>query len=506
MTRFIKLFVKRDIDGFLGLFIDNLVNLLIINSTLIGLFKMDPAVVHGKIIPAAVISILIGNIYYSLLAKKLAITEGRTDVTALPYGISTPIMFVYLFLIIGPVYWATNDSMLAWKVGMASAFLGGIIEFSGSFIGNYIRKITPRAAMLGTLAGIAITFISMKPTLGIWENPIIGFVPMTIILIGFVARVAMPFNLPVGLVAVVIGTVIAWVTGFMNTSLISESVKTVGFRMPLPSSSELINGFTSITPYISIIIPMGIYNFLETMQNVESASAAGDNYDTKKVMMMDGVGTVLGAILGSCFPTTVYIGHPGWKAAGARQGYTFLNGTGLFFLGIFGLISVVGAMIPKEVAFCILLYIGLVIGSQAFTTIPKQHTPAVIVAFLPHIAAYMKTTIDQTLMAAGTSAQTLGYKKLIDSGVHYEGLTFLGNGAIVTGLLLGAIVVFLIDKNFIKAAVCSFISSLLAFFGIIHAQGFNVAAAPLHAGGYLFLAIVIIIFYFSNKKVIKHGS
>ncbi|NNJ84732.1 MAG: hypothetical protein HKP13_07360, partial [Gammaproteobacteria bacterium] len=354
------LFVRKDIDGFLGLFIDNLVNLLIIDATLTGLFKMDPSVVHGRILPAAVISILIGNIYYTLMARRIAAAEGRTDVTALPYGISTPIMFVYLFLIIGPVYWATNDADLAWKVGMASALLGGIVEFLGSFLGGYLRRITPRAAMLGTLAGIAITFIAMKPTLGIWENPLIGFVPMTIILIGFVARVAMPFNIPVGLLAVAIGTAIAWITGFMDGSSLDQSVQNVGIRIPLPAISEIIGGLAAIAPFLAVIIPMGIYNLLETMQNVESASAAGDNYDTKKVMMADGTGTIIGALLGSCFPTTVYIGHPGWKAVGARQGYTLINGFVLFVIGSLGLVSIAGAIIPKEVAFCILLYIGLV--------------------------------------------------------------------------------------------------------------------------------------------------
>nr|VFJ43081.1 MAG: putative MFS transporter, AGZA family, xanthine/uracil permease [Candidatus Kentron sp. DK] len=495
-----KLLVRKDLDGFLGLFIDNLVNLLIIDATLTGLFKMDPAIVHGRILPAAAVSILIGNLYYTLLARRLAVAEGRSDVTALPYGISTPIMFVYLFVIMGPVYWATGDGMLAWQVGMASALVGGIIEFLGSFVGGYIRRITPRAAMLGTLAGIAITFIAMKPTLGIWENPLIGFVPMTIILIGFVARVAMPLHVPVGLLAVVAGTVIAWSTGFMDGASVSRSLEQAAFHFPFPPLAEIADGIGGVLPYLAVIIPMGVYNLLETLQNVESASVAGDNYDTKKVMRMDGAGTLIGALLGSCFPTTVYIGHPGWKAVGARQGYTLLNGLALFGIGTLGLIPLVAAIVPKEVAFCILLYIGLIIGAQAVTEIPKRYAPAVLIAFLPHIAAYLKTTVDQTLLAAGSSAEALGAEKLLAAGVHYQGLDVLASGAILTGLLLGAIVVFLVDRDFLKAALASSIGALLAFFGIIHATGFGIPAAPLHAGGYLFLAVVILGFHFQEES------
>ncbi|VFN02859.1 MAG: putative MFS transporter, AGZA family, xanthine/uracil permease, partial [Candidatus Kentron sp. G] len=309
----------------------------------------------------------------------------------------------------------------------------------------------------------------------------------------FVARVAMPFNLPAGLVALATGTALAWTTGFMDGSLLERALGEVGIRIPWPNLPEIIAGFAAISPYLAIIIPMGIYNLLETMQNVESASAAGDDYDTRKVMMADGAGTIVGALLGSCFPTTVYIGHPGWKAVGARQGYTLINGLVLFFIGILGLVSVAGAIIPKEVAFCILLYIGLVIGAQAFTAIPKRHAPAVVIAFLPHIAVYSKITVDQALMAAGTSAQGVGFEALLESGVHYEGLAFLADGAILTGLLLGAIVAFLLDHDFRKAAVCALIGAVFAFFGIIHGT-LGIGSAPLHGAGYLFLAVVIVYF------------
>lgn len=48
----------------------------------------------------------------------------------------------------------------------------GVIVIIGGFVGPpYIRKLTPRAAMLGTLAGISITFISMRPAAQMWERP-----------------------------------------------------------------------------------------------------------------------------------------------------------------------------------------------------------------------------------------------------------------------------------------------------------------------------------------------
>lgn len=495
----IPFFVRRDIDGFFGLFIDNLVNLLIIAVTLSGLFKMPASIVYGRVMPGAAVSIIIGNIFYTFQARRLAKKEGRRNVTALPYGISTPIMFAYLFLVIGPIYWRTNDPILAWKVGVAAAFIGGVIEFLGAFVGDAVRKYTPRAALLGTLAGIAITWIAMKPTLGIWENPQVGFLPLAIILVGFIARIALPYRIPAGFLAILLGSGLAWAIGFMKPEAVGIAAAQVGFYCPTLVFGVMKEGIKEVAPFLAVVIPMGIYNFLETMQNVESASAAGDRYNTRTTMMMDGVGTLAGAIFGSCFPTTVYIGHPGWKAVGARTGYSLINGIVIFLIGIFGLLILATAVIPKEVAFCILLYIALVIGAQAFQTTPKLHAPAVVIAFIPHIANYVRTNVEGALLAAKTTVEKVGTVALETQGVSYKGLASLGYGAIVTGMLLGAITAFLIDKRFRSAGVYAFSAAILAFFGVIHAPEMAVSAAPWHAMGYLLLGVLFFALWLFEK-------
>ncbi len=64
-------------------------------------------------------------------------------------------------------------------------------------------------------------------------------------------------------------------------------------------------------PLLVTAIPLGIYNFTEGMNNVESAAAAGDNYNLRQVLLADGIGAIVGSLLGSPFPPAVYIGHPG---------------------------------------------------------------------------------------------------------------------------------------------------------------------------------------------------
>ncbi|PIU18922.1 MAG: xanthine/uracil/vitamin C permease, partial [Elusimicrobia bacterium CG08_land_8_20_14_0_20_44_26] len=163
------LFHRDDVTAFWALFADNLANIVISTGICLTVFKMPPEVVFGRILPGMGISLLAGLSFYSYLAKKLAERERRNDVTALPYGISTPIMFVYLFGVIGPVYWKlsaagiSDASVIAWRVGVAAAVVGGILEMAGSISGKYLKKIIPRAGMLGTLAGIAIVWIAAVP-------------------------------------------------------------------------------------------------------------------------------------------------------------------------------------------------------------------------------------------------------------------------------------------------------------------------------------------------------
>ena len=181
------------------------------------------------------------------------------------------------------------------------------------------------------------------------------------------------------------------------------------------------------------------------MNNVESASAAGDNYNLRKILLADGLGAIVGSMLGSPFPPAVYIGHPGWKAVGGRIGYSLATGIAIALVCFLGLTALLLALIPLVAILPILLYIGLVIGAQAFQASPSQHAPAVVLAIIPNIAEWAKTQIDGALAAAGTSAAQVGVAKLAATGVLYRGLESLGGGSVLAGMVLGAMAAFIID-------------------------------------------------------------
>src|SRR5271154_6925440 len=202
--------VPGDWNAFFGLFTNVALNVIVLTGLCLGVVKLPEGIVFGRVLPALGIALPIGNLFYAWLAWQLAKREGRADVTALPYGPSVPHMFIVVFLVMLPTYLRTNDPILAWQAGLAWAFIIGIIILIGAFVGPTLRKYTPRAAMLGALAGIAIAFISMRPAFLSWQVPWLAFISLAIILISWTARVRLPFGLPGGLAAVLVGTVLGW--------------------------------------------------------------------------------------------------------------------------------------------------------------------------------------------------------------------------------------------------------------------------------------------------------
>jgi len=491
--------VSGDTNAFFGLGFNTLVNVLVLSGLCLGVVNIPGAEVFGVILPALGVQLLIGNVYYTYLARRLAQRENRLDVCAMPYGPSVPHMFIVVFVIMLPIYLATKDPLVAWAAGLAWCFIIGLIVLVGAFVGPYIRRYTPQAAMLGTLAGISIAFISMRPAAQMWEALWIALPVMMIILIGFFTDLKLPGNIPVGLAALLVGTAIGWIGGYMSAPDVVSAAQNVAISLPTADFARLGAGLADVAPLLATAIPLGIYNFTEGMTNVESAAVAGDEYNLRSILLADGTGAVVGSVLGCPFPPAVYIGHPGWKAAGGRTSYSLASGVVIALMCFLGLFGLLGALLPLPAIVPILLYIGLLIGAQAFQETPKRHAVAVVFALIPNIASWASGLIDNALIAAGTTASQVGEAALTNAGLVYEGLKLLGGGAILAGLVLGAITAFIIDKRFVSAAVYCFIGAVLGFIGLIHAEqvGWNVGGQI--ALGYAFAGIILLGFAFATR-------
>lgn len=494
-----KLFAKSDYSAFWALFTDNLINLLVLSGVCQFVFGMPAEIVFGRILPGAAIAIIFGVAVYTILAKRAAAKAGR-DVTALPYGISTPVMFVYLFGVIGPIYWATEDPVLAWQVGIGAGFIGGIVAGFGAIVGPMLKKVTPRAGMLGTLCGIALVFIGTVPLATVFEEPIIGFAALAIILWGLVGQFRLPFNLPAGLAALIVGVVIAVVLGKSTFSF-----EGVGFYPPLPYFGDLIAGIQHLwanPELFLVLIPVQIYNFIETMNNVESAEAAGDHYPVAVCQVTDGAGTMIGALFGSPFPTTAYIGHPAYKRMGAHSGYVIGVGIVIPIAAFFGFLAFLGNLMPVAAAAPVLIFVALSLIANTAHTVRPAHMAAVAFAMLPHVSDFLIVKWGSLMGALGASGveglPQLGdpalTAALLQQGAHYTGHLALSQGAILTGLIWGAIVASLIDGDFKVAGGFTLAGAAMTSLGIIHGASLHLPSLSGLTGGYLIAAAFFLIY------------
>lgn len=365
----------------------------------------------------------------------------------------------------------------------------------GGFIAPFIRKITPRAALLGTLAGVSVTFISMRPALEMYMTPQIGLVCFAIILVSWFGGVKYWRGIPAGLVAIAVGMIIAWGSNLFGLGLGGLSIAGVGaafanfgFSVPIPALGYVFSGFEFLGIILVTAIPFGIYDLVEAMDNVESAEAAGDDYPTTRVLTADGVVSLIGCLMGNPFINAVYIGHPGWKAMGGRIGYSAATGVMVVLLSWFGIISVLLALVPVVAISPILLYIGMLIGAQTFQTTPVKHAPAIVLALTPHLAAWAKLQIDTMLGSTMNAAASVGgmaadkadavkaaaIAALPQQGVFYHGLEVMGGGSILGGLILGAIGVFIIERDFEKASAFALVGAILTYFGFMHGEAVGI--------------------------------
>jgi AGZA family xanthine/uracil permease-like MFS transporter len=493
------LWAPGDWNAFFGFGTNILVNLLVLTGLLRFVLKMPDPIVFGRILPAAGLMLFLSTLYYAYLAWSLAKKTGRSDVCALPSGISVPHMFVVVFVIMLPITIKSGDPIKGWEAGLTWVFVQSFVLMAGGFVAPMIRRITPRAALLGTLAGVSVAFIALRPALEMYMTPALGVVCFSIILVSWFGGVRWFRGVPAGLVAIAVGCLIAWGStalgmpvGGMSLANLSASFANFGFSVPLPAVGHVFSGFEFLGVILVTAIPFGIYDLVEAMDNVESAAAGGDHFPTTRVLTADGVVSLIGCLMGNPFINAVYIGHPGWKAMGGRIGYSAATGIVVLLMCWLGIISVMTSLIPVVAIAPILLYIGMLIGAQAFQETPRSHAPAIILAFMPHLAAWGKLQIDNALGAAGTNAAAVGLDKLAQTGVLYHGLEVLGGGAILGGLVLGAIAVFIIDRELVKAAAFAVAGALLTFFGFMHGEHIGIGQSLSVAGSYLAFGAVLL--------------
>ncbi|MCL2420356.1 MAG: xanthine/uracil/vitamin C permease [Defluviitaleaceae bacterium] len=499
-------FKSGDVGGIAYAVVNNIVNYIIVITTLTAL-GWPNEIIFFRVVPGMTMGLVVGGFYYAYMACKLAKKEGRTDVTALPSGVHTPAMFVFLFGVITPLHFALGDPLLAWQAAVAACFIGGLVEISGSVIGPWLKNNLPRAAMLGAVAGIGFIWMATQGLFDVYGDPVLGMPILLLSVMGLFGGYLFPKKIPPFAVAIVGGIIYAMFLG-----QVTPDFSGIGptFPNPFVTIPAIIDGMQHVAPFLPVVIPVMIFSFIGTMNNVESAEAAGDKYNVREAQIADGACTMITALFGGCIPNTIWIGHPGLKSGNAGVSYSWISSIALGAAGFFGLFMLLHSVVPMAVAAVTFLWCAVVIVSQGYKEVKVKHYAALVIAMIPAVADFLYTQVTGVMGLAGTWASTQadglpGYsaeitQNLINAGVMWNGVPAIRSGSILVGLMWGAATVFIIDKQLFKAGIVFIVGVILSMTGFIHSAALTFNITSPFAIGYLIMAVMCFVLMLGKGK------
>jgi AGZA family xanthine/uracil permease-like MFS transporter len=275
----------------------------------------------------------------------------------------------------------------------------------------------------------------------------------------------MPLGMPGALAAALAGVAVFWIRAALGGSgqLPPHAASGLALAIPWPTLAWL-TALDDALPYLSIALPFALLTIVGGIDNTESAIAAGDEYRTRDILMVEALATVLAGLCGGVIQNTPYIGHPAYKAMGARAGYTLATGLVIGLGASLGVLGVLVGLLPEAAIAPILVFIGLEITAQAFQASPARHGAAVALAFVPVAAAVVLIELGGVLAALGTSAAALTG----EAKAAHQALLVLGNGFILTAVLWSSALVAIIDRRPGAAALVLALASLATLCGLVH--------------------------------------
>lgn len=476
-----------DVSATFGVFFDSFTKIAISVVLCLGTIGLSPNIVYKQILPGVSLALLVLHLAYYIQAKLMS--KHHPHITALPAGLQSSCVFVWLLALMLPISLETHNPLLAYQVALLANFINGILFIVFGLLFVKFKSLIPRQVLLGVMAGTAFTWLTLNNIAVIFNHPISGVIPLIFLLIALITKLKLPIS------AVAISAIMGCVLAIMLGEIHPLHVMTLKWSLPSLYLFKLINPLLwhYIWSYLPLIIAFAIIDAISAIQIIEEAYISSIRFNPTITILISGVISSLSALFGNPFALGLFFGHSSWSEIKATYRYPVVIATMFALTGFCGLLAIIVHYVPDWISLSILIFIGTSTTALALAEIEAKYYVIVLIAFIPIMLEMVYTKISVINHSLNATALNLT--------IGGNGLFILSHGAILSSLFLASYFFYMLDKLYIRAIIMAIILLVLSTLGLIHvaSPGFYLAAPMNYAYAFM-IGVAFIIYYYDNHK------
>lgn len=461
-------------------------------QVIIPVFLLAPAGIGRefsvtRLLPGYALGYLVGSLGLVFLAMNLARRQGRSDVTAHVYGNNVPAILAFTLSVMLPVYLQTRDAERAWAIGAASVAWTGIVKLAAAPFAGALRRFIPAPASMTVFGAAMYSYLALVLLQRIFDQPFVGIVALAIVAVGVLGRVPITrWKIPPFLVAWLVPLVAALAVGYVHPGW-----PTLTPQLPFAGIAAPLDTMRLALPFLSVILPIAIYQTLQDIAAVEGAAAAGDDYDARAVVAWDGLGTLVCGAAGSVVSPVIYALHPPYKAMGARISFAVWSPLVFLIVVCAGLTLWIAQLFPWSILAAMIAYIAVGVGTATLHRVDRKYLSAVLLGFVLPAGAVVSSAVNSALPALKLQAANPVVSAALNGSIYWASVQGLGNGFLFLVLVVSALLSEIIDRRFGRAAVWCLVAAAFSWFGLMHSATAGWGAQPMYAAGWAAAAAIV---------------
>jgi AGZA family xanthine/uracil permease-like MFS transporter len=441
----------------------------------------------SHLLPGYALGFLLGSLGLTALAVRLRRREGRQDVTAHVYGNNVPAIIAYTLSIFLPVYLQTHEPIVAWQTGAAAVVWTGLFKLAAAPFAGMVRRFIPVPASMTVFGAAMYSYLALVLLQRVFDHPLVGLIALAIVTVSVLANVPITrWRIPPFIVAWLVPLGVAVLIGYVHPKWEGLSL-----QLPLVISIGPIRSLILALPYMSVIVPMSIYQILQDIAAVEGATAASDNYDARSVVACDALATIVCGAAGSVITPVVYALHPPYKAVGARIGFAIWTPIILLAVVMSGLTLFIAQLFPWPILAAMIAYVSVGVGIATLRRVDPKYLGAVLLGFVLPAGAVVAAALNSALPALKLSASNPDVQAALNHSIYWQSVQGLGSGFLFLVLVVAALITELIDRHFARASVWCLTAAVFSWLGLMHSPIFRWGAQPSYAAGWIAAAVIV---------------